>query len=123
MILFFVDMALSSAPLFLAKLPVGFLSGILLQKYCPEHLEEGEVRHSKTMWWIIGCMTIGSPICITLFWNYISGGECGQNQVDESRLGLSFHDEEEYEGDPSQHHPLTTNLSLPRVIRQENALT
>ncbi|KAL7532767.1 hypothetical protein ACHAXR_004834 [Thalassiosira sp. AJA248-18] len=47
-------MALSSAPLFLAKLPVGFLSGLLLQRYCPEYLEEGEERHSKTMWWIIG---------------------------------------------------------------------
>lgn len=68
-------MALSSAPLFLAKLPVGFLSGLLLQRYCPETLEEGEVRHSKTMWWIIGLSTIVSPIMITLLWGYISGGE------------------------------------------------
>jgi hypothetical protein len=70
-------MALSSAPLFLAKLPVGLLSGVLLQKYCPETLDEenGEVRHSKTMWLIIGLSTICSPILITLLWGYLSGGD------------------------------------------------
>ena len=61
-------MALSSAPLFLAKLPVGFMSGYLLQTYCPE---EGE-RHSKTMWFIIGATTATSPILLTLFWSYVS---------------------------------------------------
>lgn len=61
-------MALSSAPLFLAKLPVGFMSGYLLQKYCPE---EGE-RQSKTMWLIIGATTAVSPILLTLCWGYIS---------------------------------------------------
>lgn len=113
-------MALSSAPLFLAKLPVGFLSGLLLQKFCPEHIDEGDERHSKTMWLIIGLMTIGSPICITLFWNYISGGECSQNTP--NRLDENFEDEEDGT-DSYQHHPLTTNISLPRVIRHENALT
>jgi len=61
-------MALSSAPLFLAKLPVGFMSGYLLQKYCPE---EGE-RQSKTMWLIIGATTAVSPILLTLCWGYIT---------------------------------------------------
>lgn len=61
-------MALSSAPLFLAKLPVGFMSGYLLQKYCPE---EGE-RRSKIMWLIIGLTTAVSPLLLTIFWKYIS---------------------------------------------------
>lgn len=61
-------MALSSAPLFLAKLPVGFMSGYLLQKYCPS---EGE-RNSKLMWLIIGLTTASSPILMTVFWKYIS---------------------------------------------------
>ena len=61
-------MALSSAPLFLAKLPVGMMSGYLLQKYCPE---EGE-RNSKAMWLIIGLTTASSPVLLTVFWNYIS---------------------------------------------------
>jgi len=115
-------MALSSAPLFLAKLPVGFLSGLLLQKYCPEHVEEGEVRHSKTMWLIIGLISILSPICITVFWGYISGGEYGRkNEKGSSDIG--FQDEEDDEQDSYQHHPLTTNISLPRVIREENTIT
>eukprot|EP00804_Cyclotella_cryptica_P010567 CCRYP_019857-RA/>CCRYP_019857-RA protein AED:0.02 eAED:0.02 QI:251/1/1/1/1/1/3/41/664 len=128
-------MALSSAPLFLAKLPVGFMSGLLLQKFCPEHLEEGEIRHSKTMWWIIGLTTIVSPIMITLFWNYISGGECGQSQSniamrisDGERVMRDdddpyLRDEEGDVGDSYQHHPLTTHISLPRVRPQENMLT
>jgi POT family proton-dependent oligopeptide transporter len=65
-------MALSSAPLFLAKLPVGMLSGVLLQKYCPIDVGEGEERHSKQMWLIIGLLTASSPILLTLCWNYVS---------------------------------------------------
>ena len=61
-------MALSSAPLFLAKLPVGFLSGYLLERYCPE---EGE-RHSQTMWLIIGLLTATSPVLLTVLWGYVS---------------------------------------------------
>lgn len=61
-------MALSSAPLFLAKLPVGFLSGYLLERYCPE---EGE-RRSQTMWLIFGLLTATSPILLTVFWGYVS---------------------------------------------------
>jgi hypothetical protein len=61
--------ALASAPLFLAKLPVGFMSGYLLHKYCPEPPEE---RHSSTMWLIIGLTTLSSPILMTIFWKYIS---------------------------------------------------
>jgi hypothetical protein len=61
-------MALSSAPLFLAKLPVGMMSGYLLQKYCPE---EGP-RDSKRMWLIIGLTTICSPVLLTVLWGYVS---------------------------------------------------
>ncbi|KAG7340712.1 major facilitator superfamily transporter [Nitzschia inconspicua] len=65
-------MALSSAPMFLAKLPVGFLSGVLLQRYCPLTLQDGEERHSQTMWLIIGLLTASSPVLMTCCWNYIS---------------------------------------------------
>eukprot|EP00934_Nitzschia_sp_Nitz4_P003137 Nitzschia sp. Nitz4//scaffold1_size375055//139347//140861//NITZ4_000256-RA/size375055-processed-gene-0.131-mRNA-1//-1//CDS//3329540985//3127//frame0 len=73
-------MAFSSAPLFLAKLPVGVLSGVLLQKYCPE---EGE-RHSKEMWLFIGLLTASSPILMTAFWRYIS------KQDDEATTELKY---------------------------------
>lgn len=137
-------MALSSAPLFLAKLPVGFLSGLLLQRYCPERLGEGEVRHSKTMWWIIGLSTIVSPIMITLLWGYISGGSCGSSgkgsgdggvRAGDDGGGISLmeneeeccaHDggivEEDCLGGSYQHKPLTTNISLPRVRPSDRGL-
>lgn len=82
-------MALSSAPLFLAKLPVGFLSGYLLQKYCPETLEEGEERHSQTMWLIIGLLTASSPVLMTCCWNYVS-------KKDSVSLATEFHDSINY---------------------------
>ena len=121
-------MALSSAPLFLAKLPVGVLSGILLQKYCPENLEEGEERHSKTMWLIIGLMSISSPLMITFFWSYISGGDrvgSGNTNV-ATRISngdramrddddIYFQNDDGEDNDSYQHRPLTTKLSLPRV--------
>ena len=67
-------MALSLAPLILAKLPVWFMSGKLLQRYLPEHLGEGKDCHSKTMWQIIALSMIISSVLITLLWGYISGG-------------------------------------------------
>lgn len=63
-----IYMALSSAPLFLAKLPVGVMSGYLLEKYCPQ---EGP-RNSKMMWLIVGLTTIISPILLSCCWGYIS---------------------------------------------------
>ena len=59
-------MALSSAPLILAKLTVWFMCSKLLQRYLPEHLREGEDCHSNTMWQIIALSTIISAVLITL---------------------------------------------------------
>lgn len=55
-------MAMATAPLFLSTLPVGYLSGTLLEMYCPA---QGE-RHSKTMWLIIGLITATSPVLLTV---------------------------------------------------------
>jgi len=55
--------AMGSAPIFLAKLPVGVLSGWLLQEYCPK---EGE-RESQMMWWIIFLITMPAPFLLTGF--------------------------------------------------------
>ena len=62
--------ALASAPLFAAKIPVGLMSGYLLQTYLPEEDEEGEDevhQRPKTMWLIIGLMTLTSPVLIAVF--------------------------------------------------------
>jgi len=53
-------MGMSEIPLFLAKPVVGFLSGSLLQRYCPE---SGPID-SQRMWWIIGLMTIAAPVAM-----------------------------------------------------------
>eukprot|EP00521_Asterionellopsis_glacialis_P011126 CAMPEP_0195309892 /NCGR_PEP_ID=MMETSP0707-20130614/38965_1 /TAXON_ID=33640 /ORGANISM="Asterionellopsis glacialis, Strain CCMP134" /LENGTH=372 /DNA_ID=CAMNT_0040374193 /DNA_START=881 /DNA_END=1999 /DNA_ORIENTATION=- len=97
-------MALSSAPLFLAKLPVGFMSGELLQKYCPE---DGP-RNSKMMWLIIGLTTATSPILMTLCWPFISkkDGKAQYEEVEEEVMVP-------YE--PTSFQPLQTEVSLPRV--------
>jgi POT family proton-dependent oligopeptide transporter len=79
-------MALSNAPLFLAKLPVGMLSGVLLQKYCPI---EGE-RHSQKMWLIIGLLTVSSPVLMTVCWNYISRRDEHPPDDDEFGIGDSI---------------------------------
>lgn len=63
-----IYMALSSAPVFLAKLPVGIMSGYLLEKFCPEK----GVRRSKIMWLIIGLSTIISPLLLTACWKFVS---------------------------------------------------
>merc|ERR1719210_275335 len=55
--------AMGSAPMFLAKLPVGILSGYLLQEYCPK---EGP-RNPRMMWWILFLITIPAPLLLTLF--------------------------------------------------------
>lgn len=121
-------MALSSAPLFLAKLPVGFISGKLLQSYCPEHLEEGEVRHSKTMWQIIALSTIVSPISITLLWGYISGGGSSRGN-DGERSIIDGSDKSTIEGENcteddsmGESSSLSSNISLPRVRQSERPL-
>ena len=74
--------ALSSAPLFLVKLPVGMMSGYLLQKYCPE---EGP-RDSQKMWLIIGCVTALSPVLMTLLWKFISKKHDENDKEDNDEL-------------------------------------
>merc|ERR1719469_1026828 len=66
--------AMGSAPIFLAKLPVGLLSGYLLQEYCPK---EGP-RDSEMMWWVIFLITIPAPFLLTFFKSCL--GESGQEE-------------------------------------------
>lgn len=58
---------LANAPLFAAKFIAGFMSGYLLQNYCPE---EGE-KHCYMVWFIIGLTTLSSPILMTIFRSFI----------------------------------------------------
>jgi dipeptide/tripeptide permease len=64
-------MGLSELPLFLAKPFVGFLSGFLLERYCPA---SGPID-SKRMWLIVGIMTIAAPVIMLLFRKKIEAKE------------------------------------------------
>jgi hypothetical protein len=53
--------ALSSAPLFAAKIPVGMMSGILLATYVPEPDDDDErcnESRAQVMWLIIAIVTM-----------------------------------------------------------------
>jgi dipeptide/tripeptide permease len=64
-------MGLSQVPYFFAKPVAGFMSGVLLARYCPQHGE----RNSKMMWLIVGAATIAGPILIVLLRRVIEGRE------------------------------------------------
>jgi hypothetical protein len=55
--------SLASAPMFVAKFFAGGVSGVLLQRYCPQE----PPRHCGTMWAIIGAISCTSPVCMFLF--------------------------------------------------------
>eukprot|EP00929_Paragymnodinium_shiwhaense_P113911 TRINITY_DN82215_c0_g1_i1.p1 TRINITY_DN82215_c0_g1~~TRINITY_DN82215_c0_g1_i1.p1 ORF type:complete len:522 (+),score=65.78 TRINITY_DN82215_c0_g1_i1:254-1819(+) len=60
-------MSLASAPIFVAMLPVGWLSGHLLARYCPADPGDGTgtaERNSQVMWLIIGVLTLTSPVLL-----------------------------------------------------------
>jgi MFS family permease len=63
-------MALASAPTFMATLVSGAMSGWLLETFCPA---KGP-RHSELMWFLVGCMSILSPILLYCFYDLIDGG-------------------------------------------------
>jgi len=60
-------MALASAPTFMATLVSGAMSGWLLETFCPA---KGP-RHSELMWFLVGCMSILSPILLYCFYDLI----------------------------------------------------
>ncbi|KAK9839721.1 hypothetical protein WJX84_010963 [Apatococcus fuscideae] len=93
----------ASAPLFLAKLPTGALSGFLLGKYCADnHKCEAHPTsppvdipcHASTIWLIIGLLTLSSPFCILLTQRWIR---------------------------PAQQHPLRLPVSSAIAVETEEA--
>lgn len=76
-------MALSSVPLFVAKLPVGWLSGYLLESYCPENSHDDNC-HGTWIWLIISLFTMTSPILLTIFWRYLSQQNVSKEDLPDS---------------------------------------
>jgi MFS family permease len=63
-------MGLSELPLFVGKSIVGFLSGWLLQTWCPA---EGP-RSPQLMWAVVGAMSIAAPVLMVALRSRIEGG-------------------------------------------------
>jgi POT family proton-dependent oligopeptide transporter len=63
--------SLASLPLFGVQFVTGWMSGVLLQRYCPA--DPGSVRHPSTMWSLIGLATVWSPIGMWLFRDWLRG--------------------------------------------------
>ncbi|GMH35272.1 hypothetical protein BSKO_03140 [Bryopsis sp. KO-2023] len=88
---------LASAPLFLAKLPTGWLSGWILAKWCPKNVvcERGELPiadpqacNGSMVWLVIGCLTLSSPICLLLGSKWLrSTGSHQPKPVKDDKLG------------------------------------
>ena len=67
-------MAMSSLPFFFAKLAVAPLSGVLLARFCPDT----GLRHSGTLWLIIGLSTMIAPVGLFVFQRFIRVHEAGR---------------------------------------------
>jgi MFS family permease len=68
-------MAMSSLPFFLAKLGVAPVSGVLLAHFCPDT----GLRHSGTLWMIIGFSTMIAPLGLFMFQRFIRVHEAGRD--------------------------------------------
>ena len=63
-------MAMTSAPVFLSKLPVGWFSGYLLENFCPDISKpcDGDCAcYTGKLWNIIAFTTVLSPIAMFIF--------------------------------------------------------
>jgi MFS family permease len=69
-------MAMSSLPFFLAKLGVAPVSGLLLARFCPDT----GLRHSGTLWLIIGLSTMIAPVGLFVFQRFIRVHEAGRDE-------------------------------------------
>jgi MFS family permease len=58
---------LASAPMFVAKLFAGGMSGALLEAYCPAD----PPRDCQMLWLVIGCVTFAAPVLMVLLRNVI----------------------------------------------------
>ncbi|CAE7470485.1 unnamed protein product, partial [Symbiodinium necroappetens] len=59
-------LAITMAPMYLAALPVGLISGWALGNFCPQNVNPEE-RRSQLMWFIIGITGFVSPVALWFF--------------------------------------------------------
>jgi|GEM_PF-1383416 len=81
-------MSLAALPMFLAKPLNGFISGRLLNAYCPEDVMDGIVSGSRTfangpemMWAIFALIAISSPILVLVFRKFVEGNRSDDDEA------------------------------------------
>ena len=81
-------MALSALPMFIAKPINGFVSGMLIYRYCYDGIrpkvETGNVGYMESpefMWMIYLVIAVMSPIAVMALKNYFSAASAGQNEL------------------------------------------
>jgi len=102
--------ALGSAPIFLAKLPVGFLSGYLLEAFCPK---EGP-RDSTKMWWVLFCITAPAPLMLTLFKKCLGNIEAPEQSQDKGSAVVSSEESTEDRSSDDDNEDLEAENSVGR---------
>lgn len=61
-----IYVAITMAPMYLASVPVGTLSGWALQQWCPKG-STAEERDTRLMWFVLGLIGFSSPALLWLF--------------------------------------------------------
>mmetsp|Transcript_18266 Transcript_18266/g.18340 ORF Transcript_18266/g.18340 Transcript_18266/m.18340 type:complete len:542 (-) Transcript_18266:20-1645(-) len=65
-------MALSNAPMLLAQVPLGLMSGVLISDYVPNETDGSHtLQHPRVMWLIFGVFAMSSPLIMFLFESFI----------------------------------------------------
>ncbi len=103
--------ALATAPLFVAKIPVGLLSGYLVSTYLNENDTRNKEENGQIMWFIIGSMTLTSPIALSLFERCIREPESAVvDNIDNVSMSAVTIDDMEMEEDSTE-SPNTIELT------------
>jgi MFS family permease len=89
--------ALATAPLFVAKIPVGLLSGYLVSTYLDENDTSNKKENGQIMWLIIGLMTLTSPIALSVFERCIREPETFTDNPENVSLSMATIDDMEME--------------------------
>jgi len=83
--------AITAAPIYLASVPVGALSGILLDNFCAKDAPPSQ-RQGQLLWFIIGCTAFASPILLLTFKKHLlKPGDDAPPTADEQELGVGEH--------------------------------
>ncbi|CAK9046304.1 MFS domain-containing protein [Durusdinium trenchii] len=102
-------LAITMAPMYLAALPVGIISGWCLATFCPQNVP-AEERRSQLMWLIIGVTGFISPVALWIFQKRLILPEDSTNEPEddgegEIRQTRRLRDSGDVGASPSPHSP------------------